>query len=227
MQGKYRHELKYNISFGEYMILRPRLKAVLKPDPHADTNGFYQIHSIYFDNYHDKALREKIDGIQKREKYRIRWYNNDKTHLTLEKKMKINDLCMKFGTKLNEEQLKMIIDGNYGFLMDSGDEIFMEFYHRLTSERLRPVVQVSYLREPYIYDFGNVRITFDSRISSSLFSHDFRYNSPLVPATDSPNQIIMEVKFDDYLPEVVSNIIQIGTCRQNAFSKYGACRRFG
>ena len=109
MQGKYRHELKYNISFGEYMILRPRLKAVLKPDPHADTNGFYQIHSIYFDNYHDKALREKIDGIQKREKYRIRWYNNDKTHLTLEKKMKINDLCMKFGTKLNEEQLKMII----------------------------------------------------------------------------------------------------------------------
>ena len=227
MQGKYRHELKYDISYGEYLIMRPRLKTILKSDPYTDENGRYQIHSIYFDNYHDKALREKIDGVQKREKYRIRWYNNDRTHLTLEKKMKINNMCMKFQQSLTEEQFHMIIDEDFSFLMESNDEIFMEFYHRLTSERLRPVVQVSYVREPYIYDAGNVRITFDSQISSSLAHHDFGYASPFISATDTPEQIVMEVKFDEYLPDVVSNIIQIGSARQNAFSKYGACRRYG
>lgn len=119
MQGKYRHELKYDISYGEYLILRPRLKAILNVDPHTDESGHYQIHSIYFDNYHDKALREKINGVLKREKYRIRWYNDDQTHLTLEKKMKINDLCMKFGKPMTAEQLHKIMDGNYHFLMES------------------------------------------------------------------------------------------------------------
>lgn len=100
MQGKYRHELKYSISYGDYLILRPRLKQIMKSDPHTDENGLYQIHSICFDNYYDKVLREKIDGVKKREKYRIRWYNDSKEILNLEKKVKINNICMKFGKGL-------------------------------------------------------------------------------------------------------------------------------
>lgn len=111
--------------------------------------------------------------------------------------------------------------------MESNDDILMEFYHRLTNEQLRPIVQVSYLRGPYIYDAGNVRITFDRHISSSLSHHDFTYDSPFISAADDPAQIIVEVKYDEYLPDVISNIIQIGSARQNAFSKYGACRRYG
>lgn len=227
MQGKYRHELKYNITYGQYLILRPRLKCIMQLDPHTDENGLYQIHSIYFDNYRDKALLEKINGVQKREKYRIRWYNDDKSHLTLEKKMKINNLCMKFGRKINQEEFTHILNGDYDFLKEKNDEILEEFYHRLTSERLRPVVQVSYTREPYIYNLGNVRVTFDSNLKSSLAHHDFTFDSPLVAATDNPNQIIMEVKFDEYLPAVIANILQLGNIRQNAFSKYATCRRFG
>lgn len=227
MQGKYRHELKYIISQREYRILHPRIKTIMHSDPHTDENGLYRIHSIYFDNYRDKALREKEDGVQKREKYRIRWYNDSKKILTLEKKMKINNLCMKFGRKLKVEELDSILEGRYGFLRDSGDEIKQEFYHRLTSEQLRPVVQVSYTREPFIYEFGNVRVTFDSRIKSSLLRHNFHYASPMIPTTSLPDQMIMEVKFDEYLPGIIEAIIQVGTVKQTAFSKYGICRIYG
>lgn len=226
MQGKYRHELKYRISYLDYLALRPRLKAVMHSDPHTNEQGLYYIHSIYFDNFNDKALREKIDGVQKREKYRIRWYNDSKEILTLEKKMKINDLCMKFGVRISNEQFTQILDGMYDFLRDSRNEIMQEFYYRIISEKLRPVVQVSYTREPYIYEYGNVRITFDSSVQTSFGLHDHKLSSAKVGTEDDPNGMILEVKFDEYLPSVIQCILQTGNFRQTAFSKYGSCRRY-
>ena len=93
----YRHELKYAISYADYRAMRERLKAVMKTDPHTDGEGTYSIRSIYFDNSDDKALREKIDGIGKREKFRIRYYNRDTSLIHLEKKSKWNGLGNKQG----------------------------------------------------------------------------------------------------------------------------------
>ena len=67
---QYRHEWKHELSFQDYLILRQRLRAVMEPDPHA-VDGRYFIRSLYFDNLDDKALREKIDGVNRREKFRI------------------------------------------------------------------------------------------------------------------------------------------------------------
>ena len=74
---KFRHELKYRIGCAQYIELRNRLRTVMRSDVHTDVDGRYLIRSIYFDNYMDKALREKIDGVSRREKFRIRYYNDD------------------------------------------------------------------------------------------------------------------------------------------------------
>ena len=103
LTGKYRHELKYQICYSDYLALRQRLRPVMHSDPHCREDGTYQIRSIYFDNVYDKALREKIDGIQKREKFRIRYYNDSISFLTLEKKIKHNNLCMKVDAQINAE----------------------------------------------------------------------------------------------------------------------------
>ena len=95
LSGTYRHELKYQITAADYHALRRRLAPLMKRDAHAGGDGRYTVRSIYFDNLDDKALREKIDGVQKREKFRIRYYNRDLTFITLEKKVKYNSLCMK------------------------------------------------------------------------------------------------------------------------------------
>lgn len=81
----YRHEWKYEINQADLLALRQRLRAVADPDPHA-TNGRYRIRSLYFDNAADKALREKVDGVSRREKFRIRYYNGDTSVIRLEKK---------------------------------------------------------------------------------------------------------------------------------------------
>ena len=85
----FRHEWKHEINYSDMIILRQRLRAVMKPDENA-VDGKYFIRSLYFDNLSDKALREKIDGVNCREKFRIRYYNGDTSLIHLEKKSKIN-----------------------------------------------------------------------------------------------------------------------------------------
>ena len=224
----YRHELKYEIPYADYIAVRTRLRAVMKSDPHVSADGSYRIRSIYFDNSDDKALKEKIDGIGKREKYRIRFYNNDMSFITLEKKMKIGNLCLKYDAPISEEECRKILDGDIDWMRRNDNEIIKEFYAKMRYQRLRPRVLVSYLREPYIYEAGNVRITFDSQIRTSLYNKDFlNVDINDISATDTPTDMLMEVKYDAFLPGIIQNIIQTPGLRQQAFSKYGACRRFG
>ncbi len=226
--GKYRHELKYSITPAEYMALRGRLGAVMQPDPHTGPDGHYTIRSIYFDDFRDKALREKIDGVQMREKFRIRYYNDDLSYMTLEKKIKHNDLCMKVDAPITEEECRMILSGPDEQMMEHKSQLVRELYCKMRYQQLKPRVLVSYTREPYVYKPGNVRITFDSDIRTTIFHSDFlEKNVRDIDACDAPGQMILEVKFDNCLPGIIACLIQTGTMRQQAFSKYGACRRFG
>lgn len=224
----YRHELKYTVSYADYLAIRQRLKAVMQADPHVESNGRYLIQSVYFDNSDDKALKEKIDGIGRREKFRIRYYNGDLSFVTLEKKIKNSDLCLKVSEQIPEYEFRRILNGDISFMRDHGSDLVKELYAKMQYQRLKPRVMVSYEREPYIYKAGNVRVTFDSKIRTGLYDHDFLEGKmSSVSAMDSPQDIILEVKYDAFLPEVIQDIIQVPHLRQQAFSKYGACRRFG
>ena len=113
---KFRHEYKHRINLMDIYCLRTRLSAVMKHDGNAGTDGTYLVKSLYFDNYMDKALREKIDGVNKREKFRIRYYGTDTSFIRLEKKSKINGLCNKESVRITKEECQSIIDGNIEFM---------------------------------------------------------------------------------------------------------------
>ena len=226
--ANYRHELKFEIPYAEYIAMRGRLKLIMKSDPHTGEDGRYRIRSIYFDNSDDKALKEKIDGIGKREKFRIRYYNDDFSFITLEKKMKIDSLCLKYDAPITEEECRRILQQDLEWMKEHPQELVRELYAKMTYQRLRPRVLVSYLREPYIYPPGNVRVTFDSEIRTTLFHREFLEKQVSdISATDTPLDRILEVKYDAFLPEIIQDLIQVKGIRQQAFSKYGACRRFG
>lgn len=228
LEGAYRHEQKYPITESDYRALRQRLRAVMKSDPHAGADGLYRIYSVYFDNYRDKALREKIDGVQQREKFRIRYYNNDFSYITLEKKIKHNDLCMKLDALISLEDFHKILAEPGAWMLEHPQMLVRELYCKMQLQQLRPRVLVSYTREPYIYPVGNVRVTFDSDIRSSLFHRlEAGKSTPDIAAAESQEQRILEVKYDAFLPECLSDLLQLNGLRQQAFSKYGACRRFG
>lgn len=228
MSNTYRHELKYGVNYADYLALRSRLRPVMKPDPYAGSDGRYLIRSIYFDNYNDKALREKVNGVQKREKFRIRWYDDDLSLIHLEKKMKLNNLCLKLSAPLTEAECRALCSGKLERMREHSSELVKELRFKMTIQQLRPRVVVSYFREPYIYAPGNVRVTFDSHIRTTLFHRDFlEKDLPDISATDAPGDRILEVKYDDFLPEIIAALLQAEGIRQQAFSKYGACRRYG
>lgn len=169
----FRHELKYQIGYPQYLELRNRLKAVMRTDSHTGPDGRYLIRSIYFDNYQDKALQEKINGVSRREKFRIRYYNDDFSYIALEKKVKDNSLCKKFDARVTEEECRRLLAGELSWMPKHPSGLVQELYGKMRSQMLRPRVLVSYIREPYIWKAGNVRVTFDSHIRTTLHHRKF------------------------------------------------------
>lgn len=225
--ARFRHELKYGIDYAQYLALRARLRPVMRPDEHAGADGTYTIRSIYLDSYTDKALREKLIGAPRREKFRIRWYNEDLSFITLEKKQKIGALTKKLDAAWTQEELRAFLRGERSWMMAHPSPLTRELYVKMTAQRLAPRVVVCYTREPYVFFAGNVRVTFDFNIRSSLYTQDFLDAEADICVEDEPGRLILEVKYDDFLPEVIAQLLQVEGCRQEAFSKYGAARRFG
>ena len=98
-------------------------------------------------------------------------------------------------------------------------------YLRMRAELTQPSVQVHYRREAYIYGPGNVRVTLDSDIRTGLWDVDFL--SPAQPRirTQSDDFVLLEVKFDCYLPDIIRDITCC-QCRPMSFSKFEACHSY-
>ena len=225
MDIHYRHEWKHEINMADLYAIRARLKVVARGDPHAK-DGKYFIRSLYFDNLSDKALREKIDGVDRREKFRIRYYNSDTSFIKLEKKSKVNGLETKYSAPLTKEEAQKIVDGDYEFLRESQHALLQEFYCKIRYQGLKPRTIVDYTREPFIYEPGNVRVTFDYNIRTGLTCTDFlNPDCVTIPAGDPI--VIMEVKWDEFLPSIIKSAVQMPGRRVTAFSKYAQCRIYG
>ncbi|MCR5726540.1 MAG: polyphosphate polymerase domain-containing protein [Lachnospiraceae bacterium] len=220
----FRHEVKHKINFLDMLEIRQRLRAVAYTDPNA-VDGKYFIRSLYFDNLYDKALMEKVNGICKREKFRIRYYNGDTSVIHLEKKSKINNLGNKASAPLTKDEAQSIVDGNIDWMPDSRYPVIKELYSKMKIQGLSPKTIVDYTREPFIYPAGNVRVTLDYNIRSGMRCTDFlNPECVTVPVSDS---IILEVKWDGFLPDIIRDAVALEDRREGAFSKYEACRMYG
>jgi hypothetical protein len=222
---KYRHEWKHELNRLDLLMLRQRLRAVMEPDPHA-VDGRYFIRSLYFDNLRDKALREKLDGVNKREKFRVRYYNGDPSVIHLEKKSKRGGLGTKYSAPLSGDETRRILEGDLAWMLNSPHSLVQELYCKMLGQGLQPKTIVDYTREPYIYAPGNVRVTLDYDIRTGLSCMDFLDpDCPTIPAGDAP--ILLEVKWDEFLPDIIRDIVQLPGRHASAFSKYAQCRIYG
>ena len=225
MDIRYRHEWKHELNAADLLILRSRLRAVMESDPHA-VDGKYHIRSLYFDNPDDKALREKLDGVNLREKFRIRLYNRDASVIHLEKKGKRSGLGTKFSADLSAEEAQRIVDGDLDWMLFSGRPLVQELYCKMRYQGMRPKTIVDYTREPFIFRPGNVRVTLDYDIRTGLGCTDFlNPDAVTIPAGDAP--ILLEVKWDEFLPSIIRDAVSVPDRRAASFSKYAQCRIYG
>ncbi len=206
-------------------MLSQRLRKLFFHDVNAGENGSYLVTSLYFDTPYDTALRQKLDGVDQREKFRLRYYGRDLTYIRLEKKFKSHGLCGKRSARITQEEVERILAGEYAFLLSSGDSLLQEFYSKLQGQGLRPKTIVEYCREAFVYAPGNVRITLDRDLRSGLGSTDFLKQGGLrLPATEGIT--VLEVKYDSFLPDLVGMAVQVPGRQASAHSKYAVCRRF-
>ena len=220
-----RHELKHQISLQEDLVLAGRLRRLFHHDAHAGTDGTYRITSLYFDTPYDAALREKLDGVDRREKFRLRYYGGDPDWLKLEKKYKINGLCGKRSARLSRAEAEALLSGEHGFLLESGDPLLLEFYSKLRGNGLAPRTVVCYDREAFAYGPGNVRVTLDRNIRTGRSALEF-FRPERFALRPLEGCTVLEVKYDAFLPELVRLAVQIPDRRAGACSKYALCRRF-
>ncbi len=223
----YRHELKYALDYIDYIAVQSRVKHMMSHDTNADATGAYHIRSLYFDTPTDKALYEKINGVNKREKFRIRLYNHNTDFIRLEKKMKDNGLCLKVSCRIHKDECQRILDNDIDFMQLHPEPLMQELYFNMKNTQLSPKTIVDYVRQAYIYKPGNVRVTFDRFIQSGIHVTDL-FEKSLPCAQAIPNTLtVMEVKYDAFLPAIIQDLVQTNRSRASAISKYAACRIYG
>ena len=219
-----RHELKYQIDMLQYQVLQKKLSIVLKPDPNMGPNKQYNIRNLYFDDFRDSALSEKQAGVANRKKYRMRIYNHSDAVIKLERKTKINQYSLKESTRITRGEADQIIAGDFKFLSKSEDALLRDFYLETRCNLMRSVVIVEYDREAYIHPIGNVRITFDMGLRTEMGAASFfDRNVCTMGILDHP-RIIMEVKYDEVLPQYIRGLFPDTIRPPAAFGKFALCR---
>lgn len=222
--NRLRHEIKYYINYDVYYTLRSRLFHIAGPDPHMTSEEGYLISSLYFDDMYHSAMEQKVAGYRFRKKFRIRCYERQPGPIHLECKAKFNEYISKIAAPLNREEYDQILNGDSDFLLSRPEKVCRELSCYGRTKRLKPTVVVEYLREAYVYGPGNVRITFDKDISASVGTLDMFDDTFCVSKVLPEDVMVLEVKFDEYIPEHILGLLRTAMTQQCAVSKYVLCR---
>lgn len=227
MQGqKFRHEYKYHINTMDYVAIKNKINKLMSLDNNAVNGCDYNIKSLYFDDFKNTAYFEKLLGVKDRHKFRLRIYNNQSDVIKLEKKIKHGHLVAKQWTNITKEECEKILLRNYSFINNQSHPVLKEFYGHIKASNLEPKVIVDYDREAYTYKAGNVRITFDKRLKTGVNETNLLNSDlPLVSALGN-NIIVMELKYDEYLPSHIRDILSLGNRETLSNSKYVICRKY-
>ena len=216
-----RHEEKFICSEKQLTLIKSRLQTILPLDVNQEGED-YQIRSLYFDTFDDRLFRESVDGVKRRHKYRIRFYNMQTGFFRMERKDTDGRLKQKRSAPFALEQVVDVIDGK-GFV-SSDQEPLREVYLLQQTEGLRPVTIVDYRRTAFTYPTGNIRITFDRDISCTPRVEEFLDPHALLYPVMPYGKHILEVKYDGILPGYIAAVLDIGSLTQVSFSKYAYAR---
>lgn len=222
----YRNEFKFFINAHQKNVMANKLSNICQRDPFSDADGGYLISSLYFDDYNQSAFFDKLSGIRDRKKFRVRVYNYQSNVIKLERKIKREYFIKKSHIQISKEEYDALVSGDVSFLRHKDDVVAKDFYLYYRTKNLRPRVVVEYRREAFIYKYGDVRITFDHLLRAGVYQKDLFSNGYMISAIPQ-NQIILEVKYTGYFPDVIRNIVQINNLQWQSSSKYAMCCMVG
>lgn len=231
---KYRHELKFLCTQSQLDLLEGQLCCLMEKDEHSRAKGFYTVRSLYFDDYINSGTKQKEDGLDERSKYRIRSYEQGMDqNFRLEIKHRVRDRISKefcilpaalVKCLLREEDIASVYEKMINNCYKDNNGVWNRFLLAWETQFLRPAVIVEYDRIPYIYPEGNVRITFDRNICSGPQVERFMEKDAMVLPILERGYHLLEIKYDEFLPDIIRHVLQIVSPEKTSFSKYYFCR---
>jgi hypothetical protein len=209
---RYRNELKFILSTQTAEIIKRRIAPVMSRDRHS--SGIYTVNNLYLDDQYDTFYHEKQVGSYSRDKFRVRYYNNDLSFIRFENKHKDGELAYKRSVKMTEEELRCLSDGDFSFAERSEHPLWKNVSVINRTRRLRPTAAFSYTREAYVYELCDVRVTFDTAIHPDALTPTPDANEPFGSGG------LMEVKYSGFLPSAISMLLCGLPLTRSEFSKY-------
>ena len=225
---QYRHEYKYPLTHGQILIEEAKISALADKDAHVGEKGFYNIRSLYFDDYENSCYMDNENGVDNREKYRIRIYNCSTERISLEIKQKVHGKTHKSSCLISLKQCQELMRGEIPSDIENHQMVLHKLAYLMGVRLMRPAVIVEYDRVPYVYrqQDANVRVTFDSNITSIAQPEAFFDKNATGRGVLPVGKALMEVKFDSFLPDEVYCLLQLDGLSVSTFSKYYLCRKF-
>lgn len=221
-----RYEIKYLMESRRLLEVIDSIGDFLVRDSACAQNGAYYNYSIYFDSPEYRFYAEKREGELTRIKPRIRLYRStedgEPTAIYLELKGRYDRIVAKRRAPIDASLAQMLLsDGPLELDSNAiGFSAIAEFYYLAHRFRLQPCVTVLYHRTAYYGAFyPDVRITFDRVIRCSLGTElnnpgrSFTYAVP-------PNWLVIELKYNGKVPELLLRRFHALGLQQSTFSKY-------
>lgn len=222
----FRYEKKYFISQIQEEIFRTKIASVCNIDPYAGSAGQYRIRSLYFDDHTDSAYRSNETGTEPRSKWRIRTYDHNTQMIRLEQKIKVGGKIHKDSTEISEQLCLDLLHNVDHVKYPTDNKVLNRFLTDCFTKRLHPEIIIEYDREPYVYDDGDVRITFDREVSFSDQVYRFFEKNIFLYPIFGLGKLLLEVKYTEFLPGILHSLLDEGDLQQTAFSKYYLARKW-
>ena len=233
-----RLEYKYLVPVDALPALRRNLEPFTEPDPFARNSAdrTYTVRSIYFDTPGLDFYYDKIAGLEKRIKVRIRGYDliSEDRIVFLEVKRKREAFISKDCSPVMFRDVEALLaTGDVdSYILNAAESIISaqsarRFLYHVHARSLRACIVVTYEREAYVNRIKHdIRITFDKSVRCGRVTGPHLVFAGMVENLVLPEHCILEVKSSRGLPLWISRLIGRFELQQQSLSKYSMCIEF-
>ncbi|MDD3138410.1 MAG: polyphosphate polymerase domain-containing protein [Lachnospiraceae bacterium] len=219
----YRKEIKYVIPIEEYLRIKIPLEAIMKKDIYGD-QGTYMVRSQYYDSLYNRDLHDNLSGIMEKRKIRIRLYSTKDETVKLEYKCKSNTDSLKRSILMSRKEAQQMESHQYEFLLNRTEDLATELYQRMMQGCYRPKTIITYQRGALSYPDSDLRITFDTDLRATINPYGLFDEETMQIPMMSQDVGILEVKYNNYLPYPIKEIVNSIDQLAEANSKYSSAR---
>lgn len=219
----FRKEIKYMIPLELFFQLQKQLDGMMQRDIYGK-NGTYMVRSQYYDSLMNQDLQDNLSGVMEKRKIRLRVYSPEDERVKLEYKCKSGSDGVKYSLSISREETLQMEAGRYEFLLNRQEPLAQKLYHRLLNGGYQPKSLIEYDRTAYAYPVSDVRITFDYRVRAGASPYGILEKAPFFSPVSDADSGVLEVKYNDFLPAHIKNIIKDVDNQAEASSKYSRAR---